>query len=182
MPHNKVAFDWLEENVDLFVPTESMLYVGWRPRSKDWWYTFFGPAIGTKRIGLIEAFEGNFSAFCVDGVEKFLGDVRKIDEAFERDEWDMVFWDHGPEHAGDENDLRDATILLQDWTSIVLYACPWGTCPQGASNGNKYEEHGVSVYPEFLEGLGMTTKTFGNGPDRGANSEIVAWWKRDDNQ
>ena len=177
MPHNKIAFDWLESKVDLFKPTSSMLYVGWRSRSSMWWLDSFAPSIDCSCVGLVEAHKGNFLQFNREIRSKYLGRIEEVVKEFEVGEWDLLFWDHGPEHAESETSLITATIEFKSIFNKILYACPWGHCSNDAS-GNPHEKHGVTIYEETFKKMGLNVITF-NKPDSNAKGELIAWWERE---
>jgi len=178
MPHNKPAYDWLDNSVEKFTPTSSFLYVGWRKGSYLHWVDY-AKKLGAERIGLLEIFKPNLAQFDVEGIEKHLGDIADLHKMFEKDEWHTVHWDHGPEHALNEEWLGEVTKMLKKNVKRIIYGCPWGLCPQKASYGNDREEHAVTVTKEMLEGFDMEVAAF-NTPDTGAGGELIGWWERDD--
>lgn len=183
MPHTKPAFEFLDNFSPIIKaqckPT-SMLYVGWRHDGRPWWYDQFGPSLGITRYGILEIFPKNHSDFELlvwagrYKSEAILGDVRKIDQLVIPGEWDIIFWDHGPEHVTWE-DLRETTPrIFGVCGKMLLYACPWGAWPQGMEDGNEHEVHRNFVTEEQFQELGLTTRTFG-GPSQALEGELVGW-------
>lgn len=181
MPHTKAVFDWLDENTSSILPVNEIktyLYVGWCKVTKDWWMTTFVDNIGAEKIGLLEAFEGNFKEFGNRNpghVEATCGNIKDFEKLYAKDQWDLVYWDHGPEHAESFEMLEDVTTILKKNVKMILYACPWGDCPQEKLYGNDLEKHSVSVYEKHFTDMGMEVKTFGK-VDTHAAGELVAWW------
>lgn len=181
MPHNKVVFDWFDDNLDFFRPMSSMLYVGWRKRSSLWWLEDFGPKCGVEKFGLVEIFPTNLRDFGdenKEGVLTYNNDIADYEKFGREDEWHTVFWDHGPEHALSKEWLVEVTNMLKKNFKCIIYVCPWGSCPQDSSYGNAREEHAVTIYEKDFEDLGFQfIKTF-NKVDTRASGEIVGVWKR----
>ena len=173
MPHNKITFEWLEHNSDIFSGFRSMLYVGWRLESSFWWMDKFGPMIGIERYGLVEAHLPNFKLFPRD-IPKY--NSRIEDMKFDGD-WDMLFWDHGPEHSNDMSTLTEAMEKFKSKFDVILCTFPWGKCPND-NDGNPYEVHNTTIYEEDVIMMGMEYFTF-NVKDMGPLGEIVSWWKRE---
>lgn len=186
MPHTGEAFHAIEKNFSSFkkLGINSMLYVGWRHDTRPWWYTDFAKSLNARYVSVLEAFGPNVADLKreVDAgkydVVVHQGDIRKFDELFpngrEEKFFDLIFWDHGPEHVN-LDELRQVTdVLAQHAGKIVLYAAPWGSWPQGADGGNQLEIHQVDLMPEHLESLGMVVKSYG-GPGQGNVGELISW-------
>jgi len=178
MPHNKVAFDWMDENWQIFKPMDSIVNVGWRKGSDTIWVDRFGPKCGATKFGLIEIFKENYQLFSHDKVIAYHADLADFETVCANENWHTVFWDHGPEHAQSEEQLVEITKMLKRNVQQIIYACPWGHCPQNASYGNKYEEHAVTFLESTVELLEMDSyKTF-NYVNTHASGEIISWWKK----
>lgn len=186
MPHTKPAFDALDAMVpDLQkLGVRSVLYIGWRRDTRPWWYEF-SKSVGATYISVLEAFGPNVEDLRRE-VQKgtydllvYHGDVRKFDEVFKTTDpdghlFDMIFWDHGPEHVTFD-ELREVTsCLVKNAGKVVLYAAPWGSWPQGADGGNDLEVHRIDLSPDNLDSLGMKVMSFG-GPGQSNAGELVAW-------
>jgi len=185
MPHTKRAFNWMEEHIDIFKKLEpkSFLYVGHRV-TKRWWHEKFCAELGVERKGLVEIFPDNIAIAKMelkdDNIEIIQNDVRCIDKFAVEGEWDIVFWDHGPEHC-DEEDLDPATTILKQYVGkALIYCCPWGRWPQGILYENEWERHRTSVQPEMFERNGMTTVTTGEETVAGEGELIGYWVKEND--
>lgn len=185
MPHTKRVFDNIEANIDWLKERagnpRSLLYVGWRHDCKPWWHDTLCPALGIEKIGVLEIFPKNHSDLEQAvwsgryNVNPVLGDACHIDKTtISRHEYDIIFWDHGPEHVT-ESDLNVVTPLLADWAGrLLLYCCPWGDWPQGAEDGNDHEIHRNAVTEKQLVDLGMNVKTFAR-PGQHGEGELLAF-------
>ena len=190
MPHVKPAFAHLEKMVDYFrenLHPKSLLYVGWRYDGSPWWYDVFGKQLGIERFGVLEIFPKNISDLeqaIWSGrydVTPISGDVRKIDSLVAEGDWDIIYWDHGPEHVSWQ-DLKECTPkILKSCGKMLLYSAPWGHWPQGEEDGNPNEVHRNSITREqFYElGIGLTGSmsqviTFGS-PGQSNEGEICGW-------
>lgn len=183
MPHTQPAFDVLDRNIvsisERCAPI-SLLYVGWRRDCKPWWYDKFCHDLGVKKVGVLEIFPRNHAELEQQvwsgryDVEPILGDVRSIRKHVEPGEYDVIFWDHGPEHVTRKELIDTTTDLCLMAKRLVIYCCPWGEWPQGAEDGNDHEVHEHAVYPEQLQELGMTVITTGS-PDQIGEGELIAF-------
>jgi len=188
MPHTKEVFDAMNAKASWFKEMagqpSSMLYVGWRSGSHPWWHRKFCPDLGVTRVGVIEIFQKNFddlAKFVKDGLlsevkeyELIHSDVKEIKKHVPKDRYDIVFWDHGPEHVSWE-DLQEITKSIMEVTGrLVLYCCPWGKWPQKATDGNADEEHKFDVLPEHFTQLGLNVVTFG-GCNQENKGELVGF-------
>lgn len=181
MPHVKPAYDFLEKVAPIWrdaLAPKSLLYIGWRYDGRPWWYDKFGPALGIEKFGVLEIFPKNLADFELQvwagryDAQGFLGDARKIEEV--PGDWDVIYWDHGPEHVSYE-DLNACTPKLHARANkLLLYSVPWGEWPQGMEDGNEHEVHRNSVYSEQLKDLGMEVVSFG-GPSQQMEGELAAW-------
>jgi hypothetical protein len=168
MPHTKRVFEYFETYVIPFLKQNdcrSMLYVGWRHDCKPWWHDYMAKQLGGS-LGVLEIFPKN-----VDDLERQVWsgryDVVSIIPGDARDPrltdgmWDVIFWDHGPEHVTFE-ELQTATPRLFGYVrKVLVYCCPWGDWPQGAEDGNEHEVHRNAVTTNHLTALGMRVTTFG---------------------
>lgn len=198
MPHTRRVFDWFDSNTELFRKRnpQSMLYIGWRRDCKPWWHDTFGMNLGV--IGkkdptsdssifkskVLEIFEPNYNDLDQEvwagryEVNPVLGDVRRIDQIWPETSFDIVFWDHGPEHVSAE-ELKETTEKLKKIAKQhLIYCCPWGSWPQDAEGGNEAERHELAVTEQMFKDMGLTTFTFSkNGhPDQENEGEIVGLW------
>ena len=183
MPHTRRAFEALEKSIDGIKEKardpKSLLYIGWRRDASPWWHDKFCKDIGIERIGVLEIFPPNFHDLerrVTEGryrVKPILGDARKIDQYTSPGEYDIIFWDHGPEHVSLE-DLQKVTPVLATYAGrMLLYCCPWGEWRQGPEGSNLDEEHKNSVTPEQLINMGLHVMTFGeSGQDK--EGELIA--------
>lgn len=170
MPHLAEAFQYFNGLIPDIrkMGFRSLLYVGWRHDASGWWYETFSKGIGIERFGIIEIFKKNFdelnATISKSGWQNFrtyFGDVREIQKYVQPGEYDVIFWDHGPEHVPGP-DLEVITPVLSRMTKLLIYSCPWGNWPQGAEDGNENERH-YTVTDFQLRDYGFEVKTFGVG-------------------
>jgi hypothetical protein len=110
----------------------------------------------------------------VQEYELIHGDVRLIKQFVQPGRFDIIFWDHGPEHVT-LDELKATTPLLYDLAGrLVIYCCPWGKWPQGPAGENMTEEHKIDVTPEHLTDLGMNVVKFGE-VDQEREGELVGF-------
>lgn len=184
MPHTKVAFDALESSAGLFKKwgrqPKSLLYVGWRYDCKPWWHDTYCPMLGIEKIGVLEVFPKNHSDLEQQvwsgryNVQPILGNVMNIGSHVKPKEWDIIFWDHGPEHVTRDQLDQVTPVLMETAGSLLLYCCPWGDWPQGAEDGNEHEIHRNAVSKEQLVNLGLTVSTFGK-PGQANEGELIGF-------
>jgi len=129
------------------------------------------------RITVLEIWLPNamYIAKRVSGVQDVVcGDVRNImREALPLPRYDVVCWWHGPEHIAIE-DLAPTLANLEEIAErLVILASPWGRYDQGPVDGNPWEKHRSSIYPDLLRALGYSTHTIGTRDRRGSN--LLAW-------
>lgn len=181
MPHVWQAFEWLENNYQLFSEYKSLIYVGHRHDTKMWWIDkFCKTLLKIEKIALIEIFQPNFE----DAVKKlsshkvtaFLGDVRLIDQFIQKGEYDIVFWDEGPEHVS-LKEMRETTKKLKKISNCIIYSVPWGHWPQSGEGGNATEEHQYDAEPKHFEKLGMDVITF-NQSGQNNSGAMIAYWRK----
>lgn len=187
MPHTKEMFDWFAAfGIPLFRDerVKSMLYVGWRHDCKPWWYDHMAKALGVTRVGVLEIFPKNITDLEQEvwngryECEVIKGDARDPGKSIKPGEWDLIFWDHGPEHVSQE-DLKVATEQLYAHAGRALvYCCPWGDWPQGEEDGNPHEVHRNTITDEKLREVGFNTDLcvihFGQ-PGQASAGEVAAW-------
>lgn len=181
MPHVWQAFEWLENNFELFSEYKSMIYVGHRHDTKMWWIDKFCKSLlKIEKIAVLEIFQKNFenaiSRLATQNVLVILGDIKKFDEYFKKDEYDIVFWDEGPEHV-EEEELKPIMQKIKDNCKCAIFSVPWGKWPQKAEGENDAEEHRYDAMPEHFTNLGMTVQTF-NSPDATNSGAMIAYWRK----
>lgn len=172
MPTVAGAFIFLETaGPGIFGNVGSMLYVGHRKDTSQWWWRTFAPAIGAERLAVIDIVKENLlTAGSITG-ELYLGDIRQEDSP--RD-FGLVFWDEGPEHMPREDALRTITWLAER-NRRVLVSCPWGFQPQGKDRDDP-EFHHWGPTAEDMVGIGMTVRTFGERFENGfGHGNLLAW-------
>jgi hypothetical protein len=177
MPHTKRVFDALEEMIPLIRENsdnpKSLLYVGWRHDCKPWWYDTFCKELRIERVGVLEIFPKNISELEQQvwvgryNLNPVLGDVRSIDQFIGHNTYDVIFWDHGPEHVSWDDLQKCTPLICQVAGRLVMYCCPEGEWPQGAEDGNEHEVHRNAVSKDMFEKLGFLTKSFGRPGQQG---------------
>lgn len=182
MPHTKAAFDQLDNLTPTFrenAKPKSLLYIGWRHDCKRWWYDTFAKQLGITDVGVLEIFEKNFGdldhrVWCGEyDLKLYLGDATKIDQTkIHPGQYDIIFWDHGPEHVSKEAFQAVTPLLTQYAGKMLLYCCPWGDWPQGEEDGNKFEVHQWSpTVQDFLD-VGLTVVSTGESGQAGEGELI----------
>lgn len=183
MPHTKRVFDYFESDVIPLLKKldcKSMLYVGWRRDCKPWWHDYMTKELGGP-LGVLEIFPNNLhdleqavwsGRYNVASI--IAGDARDPASSLTKGYWDVIFWDHGPEHVSLQ-DLQECTPKLFEYAGkVLLYCCPWGDWPQGADGGNEHEVHRNSVTAEQLQRLGMKVSCHGLEGQKN-EGELIAW-------
>lgn len=126
-------------------------------------------------VHLLEAWDENVAYYRERDPDKFAsitqGDVREL--ADEMGTFDAVVWWHGPEHLK-ADEWPDVLLGLEIMAPVVIIGCPWGRWEQGEADGNPYEVHQSSIYPDDLTARGYTVRGVGAGADQA--SYIVAWY------
>lgn len=152
---------------ELFTHPGTLLYIGARIDAHSWLDELIEAG---HDITIVEVWSQNvigLSDYPGVAVVK-QGDVRDINEPY-----DYTVWWHGPEHLP-YHEIGPTLLRLEGLTRLMIaVACPWGVYPQGAHEGNPFEEHQTSLYPDYFERLGYHIKTDGKADTAG--SEIVAW-------
>src|SRR3990167_8473140 len=141
---------------ELFTYPGSLLYIGARVDAHSWLDELHK---AEHWITIIEIWQGNIdsliSKFGPYGKTKIVaGDTRHFEDnpALSK-AFDYIFWWHGPESLKtDEIKTVLATLESRTRRTIAL-ACAWGIYPQGAHEGNPYEVHQATLYPEFFTEL-----------------------------
>lgn len=188
MPHTLRAFNVLEAKSswirDSIGNPSSMLYIGWTGGSHPWWHRKFCPDLGVSRVGVLEIYTPNFNQLAAEAkgglfsevkeYELIHGDAREIDKFVQKDRFDIVFWDHGPEHVSWE-ELQEASKRIFDIAGrMVIYCCPWGKWPQDALGGNESEIHRFDVLPDHFSKLGMKVDMTG-GCNQEKEGELIGY-------
>jgi len=183
MPHTLEAFkilDGITKRIRDTINPKSLLYIGWRHDARPWWHDKFSKDLGIERISVLEVFPKNFrdlehlvSARRYN-VRPILGDVRNIHLYTQVGEYDIIFWDHGPEHVSFDELNVVTRNLIRFAGSMLLYCCPWGIWPQGIEDGNEHEEHKNSISASQLTNLGMDVMCI-NSQGIGNSGELIAY-------
>jgi hypothetical protein len=144
-----------------------MLYVGWRRDCKPWWHDYMAKQLQVQDLGVLEIWPANVEDLKSEvwagryDCRVIQGDARDPVDSIGLNDWDLIFWDHGPEHVSRE-DLELATErLFRCAGKALVYCCPWGDWPQGEEYGNEHEVHRNSVTVGQLQRLGMEVACFG---------------------
>ena len=101
-------------------------------------------------------------------MNSFLCDVKKVDEVFLSNAFDLSFWSHGPEHIY-RHEWEDTFKKLEEVTSkVIVLQCPWG---------GGYDRHpghfAKSIQEDEFKEFGYNILTCGVKNSRDTN--ILAW-------
>jgi hypothetical protein len=180
MPHIYEAFKWFEDNIHLFKKLEakSLLYVGWTPSSTNWWYTEFCKKLSIEKVSVVEVYDANYNNLnnwitrSKYNIKSYCRNIFDVDSFIDNNEYDIIFWDHGPEHASIE-DLNAVTPkLMQKSGKALIYSCPWGKWPQDTIGSNTFEKHLTEVTTDMLKSLNLEVHSF-NKPDQVNCGELI---------
>ena len=164
----------LLENIPDIFEQETVLYVGARTTRID-----FGPELRDQgcQIDVLEIFPENVEYLeRVNWINKVIeGDVRNAPELVDQ-QYDLVFWWHGPEHIRDTELKKTLDGLVSISSKLVVCGCPWGDVPQRKVYGNPHEAHINAVQPEHFTENGFNTLTLGR-PNMYL-SNILAWHRK----
>lgn len=189
MPHVKAAFEWFDKNIDLLKVlskgSRSLLYIGIRHDTSPWWYLDLCKRLGIERVSVLEIFPknlGDFEVQCWSGkygsdggtIGTILGNACQIGDYVSPGEFDIIFFDHGPEHLDPQDFVLATQELKEHAGKLLLYSAPWGEWPQGEEDGNCHEVHRTVLTPELLTSVGMTSATV-NQLGMGGEGELIAW-------
>lgn len=135
-------------------------------------YTSRPPSMATTILEIwqpnVEMVASQFPDFRV-----ILGDVRRVATYFEPKQFEVSIWFHGPEHCIHNEAWRAIAELEHLTKQLVILGCPWGAYQQGPVDGNVWETHLSTFYPEDFQAIGYQTDTLGKKDQRGSN--ILAW-------
>jgi len=146
---------------------KTLLYIGANPMRNDELDELMN--MGYKAT-ILEAFEPNCDELKTRGFSRVINaDI--VDYEFEKDFDVIMFW-HGPEHLRHQ-DLKPTIKKLEEHCKLLIFACPFGTYPQGIEYGNYYEIHHSHIYPDFFEVHNYKTATLGEVDNQG--SHLMAW-------
>lgn len=180
MPHTGPAFAEMERLIPLFKSLEpkSLLYVGMRHDCAPWWQKVFSSRIGASKLAVLEIDIGNCNEFRKRkkdyDCDVYHGDVREIGQHVTPGQYDVIFWDHGPEHVSWEDLQKTTPNLIEYAGKILVYCCPLGVWPQGPEGGNVHEEHKNYVTTEQFTQLGLEIITTGK-PGQENLGEIIGY-------
>jgi hypothetical protein len=135
---------------------------------KKWWYELF-KSKGFTDFALLEVFPKNvefskeyFSKRNIS-MKVVEGNVLDSPKFFQKDEFDVsMFW-HGPEHL-EEKKIDVALRGLEYITRrYLIIGCPNGQSKQDTIYGNPYEEHISGPNEKFFKSRGYVTKVVARG-------------------
>ena len=154
---------------DLFSKPRDILYIGARADSFD-----FGDLFRQARceITVLEAFKENVEHL---RTLPWLHQVIQadIDRFRSIDDYDLIFWWHGPEHIAEER-LPYALSYLECCASeAVILGCPWGESEQGAIHDNPFEIHKSHLDYRLFESLGYDTECLGYKDQPGSHITAI---------
>lgn len=125
------------------VSGKSALDIGARYRTKYGAGLFVGlQKLGIKDYIILEIFDGYVKDLKSRGYPVIQGDVRKIQEYFQPESFDIVAWIHGPEHLNNLVEICDSIDKLKEITKRwLILSFPIGAEKQGAVDGNPWQKH-----------------------------------------
>lgn len=105
---------------------------------------------------VLEVWKPNCDVLTKNGVvdKVICEDVRNINNSIKENEYDAVFWLHGPEHITWDDFLNCKERIDSIATKLVIYQAPIGEHPQDELYGNPFEKHVTSLEPEMFLSLG----------------------------
>lgn len=97
-----------------------------------------------------------------------LCDIREVDNVWQPNSFDLIFWSHGPEHIY-RHEWKDTFEKIEEVASkLVILQCPWG------SGYDRHPGHfAKSIQKNELEEFGYSVLTCGIKDTRDAG--ILAW-------
>lgn len=127
------------------------------------------------KIVLLEIWEPYAALYREDPViaEVIVGDVREV----ALDDYDVVFWWHGPEHV-ERGKVGRTLARLEARAGLVVVGCPWGRYEQGVVDGNPYQVHRSALYLQDFRRWGYRVVGVGRRDMRGKGF-VVAWKERE---
>jgi len=148
----------------------TVLYVGARPQRQDHLKLFRIPECS---VDIVEIWKPNVIKMrtmkdlaWIRNIE--VGDITKY---VPKENYDAVFWWHGPEHV--QSEVMESTLkLIESYTNkIIILGNPWGKYLEHSSEKNPYEQHVSHYQPEFFEKFGYVVETHGK---EGPGSNMIA--------
>lgn len=122
-------------------------------------------------VDIIEICKKNIN--CLVGKYKIrnliFGDIK--DEQNIINNYDVIFWYHGPEHVRKE-DFCTLNLILEKKSKMIVLGCPNNDYHLYDDNINVYETHMWKIKPEDLHCFGYNTSNISRNS---AVDNIVAW-------
>lgn len=97
-----------------------------------------------------------------------VGDVRKADEYFNDNSFDLIFWSHGPEHIKREEWKDTLEKLEKIATKAIILQCPWGS-------GYDFSADHLSKSIKRGEFEQFGYKTIYRGEENTRDADIFVW-------
>ena len=160
---------------ELLVMTGHMLYVGGAPGKVQLVNKFSN----NFTIDLLEVHFSNLAAIAKEKVFNrcIWGDVRDIERLsiWQPKKYDVAVWWHGPEHIRGYEMVMTLKKLEHVTESLILLGCPYGRYEQDTVNGNVYERHLQTLYPDDFAGLGYEVDFIGEVDSGQPDTCLIAW-------
>ena len=128
-----------------------------------------------KNIVLIDIFKQNIINFKNEkkNIKYFVADVRNSLNIFSKNSFDLICWQHGPEHL----EKQESVNIIENQLKIIsknyiLLESPLGEFNQDEMYGNIYEKHLSSWSEEDYQNMKFKTAM---GEE---NKNIIALWKK----
>jgi len=164
----------VEKNIPDIWKYKTVLYIGARRYRRDFTNQFKQKGY---RIDILEVFDKNLQSLKkLKFINKLIkGDVREVDKLIDQ-EYDVIFWWHGPEHIH-KNELKDTLNKLKKISNkLVVCGCPYGKYEQGVVYGNVWEKHLSYLEPANFKKSSFQVDVLGKKDSLGSN--ILSWWRR----
>jgi len=128
----QVFYDFFSDVIMNCPPIEKILNIGVGPdKESDAWNRFLHRVFPSASFHNLEYDEGLVNKWkktkntYLNSITH--GDVRKIDEVFDENSFDLIFWNQGPEHIY-RKEWEDTFPKLEKIAKHVVYLhCPWGS-------------------------------------------------------
>ena len=103
----------------------------------------------------------------------YLGSAAWVDDIIKDKKYDVVMFNHGPEHLRSHQVISTLEKLEKITSGFLIIGCPWGIYKQGPVHGNDHETHLSYLYPEMFKKLGFEVRTMGEKDVK--KSHVLAW-------
>jgi len=117
--------------------------------------------IGVVHYEAIEIYKPYVEKLRFAGLPVQEGNVLTLHKLYEPDSFDIVLWNHGPEHLNNWKEIKIAVeqiaLVARNW---IIIGFPIGKDPVGEYNGNPYTAHKVVINDAWR--IGNLLSSWGN--------------------